>query len=128
MGKKTIAREIGCFVQKATKCSITGTAKTCTQVKSAKALYDCPAQISGSEPLRLRDGTETFGYTSRTVVVCPTRTRASHLCCWCKQLSVVVGCFLSKGRREACVNTTLWGLWGCEAVQSTYCTSASTQP
>jgi hypothetical protein len=62
--KKTIAREIGCFVQKVTKCSITGTAKTCTQVKSAKALYDCPAQISGSEPLRLRDGTETFGYTS----------------------------------------------------------------
>jgi len=62
--KKTIAREIGCFVQKVTTCSITATSKTCTQVKSAKALYDCPAAESGSEPLRLRDGTETYGYTS----------------------------------------------------------------
>jgi cysteine-rich repeat protein len=62
--KKTIAREIGCFVQKVTTCQITSTSKTCTQVKSAKALYDCPAAESGSEPLRLRDGTETYGYTS----------------------------------------------------------------
>lgn len=62
--KKTIAREIGCFVQKVTSCTITDSSKTCTQVKSAKALYDCPAAESGSEPLRLRDGTETYGYTS----------------------------------------------------------------
>jgi len=62
--KKVIAREIGCFVQKVTTCSITANSKSCTQVKSAKALYNCPAQTSGSEPLRLRDGTETFGYTS----------------------------------------------------------------
>jgi len=62
--KKTVAREIGCFVQKVTTCSITTNAKSCTQIKSAKALYDCPAAKSGSEPMRLRDGTETFGYTS----------------------------------------------------------------
>lgn len=62
--KKTVAREIGCFVQKVTTCSITANAKSCTQVKSAKALYDCPAAKSGSEPMRLRDGTETFGFTS----------------------------------------------------------------
>jgi len=62
--KKTVAREIGCFVQKVTTCSITATAKSCTQIKSAKALYDCPAAESGSEPMRLRDGTETFGFTS----------------------------------------------------------------
>jgi len=62
--KKTIAREIGCFVQKVTTCTISTGTKTCTQVKSAKALYDCPAAESGSEPLRLRDGTETYGYTS----------------------------------------------------------------
>lgn len=62
--KKTVAREIGCFIQKVTTCSITADAKSCTQVKSAKALYDCPAAKSGSEPLRLRDGTETFGFTS----------------------------------------------------------------
>lgn len=62
--KKTVAREIGCFVQKVTTCSITANAKSCTQIKSAKALYDCPAAKSGSEPLRLRDGTETFGFTS----------------------------------------------------------------
>jgi cysteine-rich repeat protein len=62
--KKTVAREIGCFVQKVTTCSITNNAQSCTQIKSAKALYDCPAAKSGSEPMRLRDGTETYGYTS----------------------------------------------------------------
>jgi len=62
--KKVVAREIGCFVQKVTTCSVTTNAKSCTQIKSAKALYDCPAAQSGSEPMRLRDGTETFGYTS----------------------------------------------------------------
>lgn len=62
--KKTVAREVGCFTQKVTTCTITADAKSCTQIKSAKALYDCPAQKSGSEPMRLRDGTETFGFTS----------------------------------------------------------------
>jgi cysteine-rich repeat protein len=62
--KKMVAREIGCFVQKVTKCSITASAKKCTQTKSAKALYDCPAAKSGSVPLRLHDGTETYGFGS----------------------------------------------------------------
>jgi len=85
--KKTVAREIGCFVQKVTTCSITANAKSCTQIKSAKALYDCPAAKSGSEPLRLRDGTETFGYTSmcgRTDLECQVqncgRLPDSNLC------------------------------------------------
>lgn len=62
--KKVIAREVGCFVQKVTKCTITAASKKCTQTKSAKALYDCPAARSGSTPLRLNDGTETYGYAS----------------------------------------------------------------
>jgi len=62
--KKTVAREIGCFVQKVTKCTVTADSKKCTQTKSAKALYDCPAARSGSTPLRLNDGTETYGYAS----------------------------------------------------------------
>lgn len=62
--KQTVAREIGCFVQKVTKCTITDSSKKCTQTKSAKALYDCPAAKSGKTPLRLNDGTETFGYAS----------------------------------------------------------------
>jgi cysteine-rich repeat protein len=62
--KKTVAREVGCFVQKVTKCTITDSSKKCTQKKSAKALYDCPAAKSGQTPLRLNDGTETFGYAS----------------------------------------------------------------
>jgi len=85
--KKTTAREIGCFVQKVTTCSITTNAKSCTQIKSAKALYDCPAAKSGSEPMRLRDGTETYGYTSmcdRTDLECQIqncgRAPDSNLC------------------------------------------------
>merc|ERR1711988_232469 len=62
--KKVVAREVGCFVQKVMKCSITDASKKCTQTKSAKALYDCPAARSGSAPLRLNDGTETFGFAS----------------------------------------------------------------
>lgn len=61
---KTIAREVGCFVEKVTKCTITASSKLCTQTKSAKALYDCPAQPSKDVPLRLSDGTETFGFKS----------------------------------------------------------------
>jgi len=62
--KKVVAREVGCFVQKVMKCSITDASKKCTQTKSAKALYDCPAARSGSAPLRLNDGTETYGFAS----------------------------------------------------------------
>jgi len=60
----TIAREVGCFVEKVTTCTITASSKTCVQKKSAKALYDCPAIKSGKVPMRLSDGTETFGYQS----------------------------------------------------------------
>merc|ERR1712070_254206 len=49
---------------KVTKCTITDSSKKCAQKKSAKALYDCPAAKSGQTPLRLNDGTETFGYAS----------------------------------------------------------------
>merc|ERR1719263_328716 len=62
--KKMVAREIGCFLQKVVKCTISASDKKCTQTKSAKALYDCPAARSGSTPLRLNDGTETYGYAS----------------------------------------------------------------
>jgi hypothetical protein len=61
---ETIARDVGCFVEKVTECTVTSTAKQCTQTKSAKALYDCPAAKMGDVPQRLSDGTETFGYRS----------------------------------------------------------------
>jgi len=61
---KIVAREIGCFIEKETKCTVTAASKKCTQTKGAKALYDCPAMKAGNVPLRLSDGTETFGYRS----------------------------------------------------------------
>jgi len=60
----TIAREVGCFVEKVTKCVVSAADKKCEQKKSARALYDCPAVKSGKVPMRLADGTETFGYQS----------------------------------------------------------------
>jgi len=62
--KKHIAREVGCFIQKTATCTITASAKTCTQTKSVKALYDCPAVRDGKSPMRLGDGTETYGFNS----------------------------------------------------------------
>jgi hypothetical protein len=61
---ETIAREVGCFVEKVTECLVTATSKTCTQTKSAKALYDCPAAQMGNVPQQLADGTETHGFRS----------------------------------------------------------------
>jgi len=59
-----IAREVGCFVEKETVCTVSASTKQCTQTKGAKALYDCPAMKAGNVPLRLSDGTETHGYRS----------------------------------------------------------------
>eukprot|EP00657_Telonema_sp_P-1_P005397 TRINITY_DN22723_c0_g1_i1.p1 TRINITY_DN22723_c0_g1~~TRINITY_DN22723_c0_g1_i1.p1 ORF type:complete len:404 (+),score=88.71 TRINITY_DN22723_c0_g1_i1:157-1368(+) len=61
---QVIAREVGCFIEKITTCQVTATKKACSQTKSAKALYDCPASKQGNVPLRLSDGTETMGYRS----------------------------------------------------------------
>lgn len=61
---EVVAREVGCFVEKVTKCVISANEKKCEQKKSARALYDCPASKNAKVPLRLSDGTETYGYKS----------------------------------------------------------------